>query len=62
MQVDRPGLWEFSHNDGHKEQIRIKVADLDYDWKVLEPVGCEWPDMTLMEMEMEGTFTQYLGP
>lgn len=62
MTVDRPGLWEFTHHDGHTEQIRVKVVDLDHDWKVLEPTGTEWPDMTLREMELSGAFTRYLGP
>lgn len=63
---DRPGLWEFRHNDGHTEVIRAKWVELGQeingvDAKVLEPVGMNFPGTTFRDLQGAGQFTRFLG-
>lgn len=59
---DRPGLWEFRHEDGHTEEIRIVEREhMITGEKALFPVT-DMPDVDLEEMLLAGRFTRYLGP
>jgi len=62
MRPDRPGLWEFQHEDGHTEIIRLRLLDNMMDGLAdLRPVT-DWPDVDLEEMMLVGRFTRWVGP
>jgi hypothetical protein len=60
---DRPGLWEFRHNDdGHTEEIRLRfLTSMTDGLAELRPVT-DMPDVDLEEMFQAGCFTRFLGP
>lgn len=60
--VLRAGLWEYQHQDGHTEEIRLVEREDQWTDRIyLAPVA-NMPTVDIGEMLAVGRFTRYLGP
>jgi hypothetical protein len=60
--VLQPGLWEFRHEDGRTEQIRLREREDAWTGKMELYAVADFPDVHVDEMHQAGRFVRYLGP
>jgi hypothetical protein len=58
----RAGLWEFTHKDGHAEEIRLVEREDPMTYRMYLAPVTDMPTVEIEEMLVVGRFTRYLGP